>query len=34
MWEDHSTTFEGETDGGMEDEAGDGEDEGGEVMVM
>jgi hypothetical protein len=34
MWEDHSTTFEGEMDGEMEDEAGDGEDEGGEVMVM
>lgn len=33
MWEDHSTTFEGETDAEME-EAGDGEDEGDEAMVL
>ena len=34
MWEDQSMTFEGETDGEMEEEVGDGEGEDGEVMVM
>jgi hypothetical protein len=34
VWEDHSTTFEGETDGETEEEVGDGEDKGGEAMVM
>lgn len=35
MWEDHSTTFEGEMDGEMEEEAGDGERRGyGDVISL